>query len=713
MPYRSLYTPISQFVDPMSTEISNLLRERYLLSRAGMSELQQSMAELTTAPFDQDKKLKYDLASTVFGEIDSMMERGDLENMNLRVMSLADRYTKTATVLQRNAAAYQAYTDKLDKAYEEDAIDYEHYKGNLALSRAMYTGLQPTEYGGYGNYFQGLDIVTDPKIQELIDEALGNLKATKISETNASVGSNVNGEFTGTGMYDMKTKVETETITPDQINTVLDGIFRDPKVQAYLDRTAQIRMLGVDDKAANSVLNETANQYAILAEKYREASTNRKNKASDREQYAALADEYAKQAMAYSALRNASLEDRLSEVNSLVRTDLEDGYRNMAIANYARQDITTEIDRNYDPVWLERAKGNLQGTGAEINVRQSGAIEIDSSLGTTYEDLNAAVDGYTTANKSLQSELERDDLSDVAKANIQTRIDANDFFIDLAEQIREQQFANFDPSQQENFEELNSRLQAYKDALDRMQDPNRIQYGPDPIGSASAIKSEINDLQVQVDRLNAGRNAVREVQTKIDALSTTTIPGLNAAENKALFAELKSYFGGGIDNDLSVYVDDEGAMMSYGELLAQNPELKEASFASVEALYNFAPIGSPALVIRMADESGITHPIFIPMTRGGVNQIQLSNLDAAMNTNTFRLISSAQIAAANNLSTYKAPIYIQTPTSKQKSSIEFDVSDKSNIRAKLNGKWTDVTDPEFLQFIEDNHIVPLYHNNYE
>ena len=714
MAYRNLYSPLSQFVDPMSTEIASELRNRYMNSRIGMSELQQSIASLATAPFEQDKKLKANLSADIYSNIDQMLERGDLENMNLRVMSLADNYNKTANVLKQNADAYSTYQASLDKAYESGDINYEHYIGNLDLSRAMYTGLQPTEYGGYGNYFRGVDIVTDPKIQERIDDALKNLKPTKTSQTTASVGSTAAGEFVGPGgMYDMSIKSETEIITPDRIDSVVDGIFRDPQVQAYLDRTAQIRMLSMDEERINSAITGYADYSQKLADDFSARSTNRKYTAADRARYAALSSQYQEEAKGYRDVLRSDAETKATVASGIIREDIENGYRNMAVANYAQEDITTEIDRNYDPVWLEGAKGGLISSAPKINVRQSGAVEIDNSLGTTYEQLSEAEETYRADNLRLQQELNNTNLSDYARAQIQSRMDSNSFFIDLATQIKEQKFADFDPAKTEEFNALNNRLQAYETALQNMMDPNRVQYGIDPIGSDRIIRAAIADLKVLIDRVNRGRGAIRDVQTKLDAVSTTTMPGLPKAENDALFNDLNAYFSKGIDADVSVYESNEGELISFGDLIAQNADYADMTFSSAEVLYNFAPIGSPAVVVRMKDKSGQTHPLFVPLRRGGVDQISLSNLNAAMNTNTFRLISSAQIASANNLKTYEAPIYIQTPTSKQPSSILFDLSDKSNIRVKFDGKWTDVTDPEFLRFIEDTHIVPLYHNNYE
>lgn len=283
MAYRSLYTPLSQFVDPMSTEIGDMLRDRYLTNYQASSAVEQEMANLVAAPFEGDKKLRDNLVKETQMQLKNVAERGDYENMTLPVMNAAKRYNMESAPIKQNYELYTSYVDGMKKAYEEGTIDYEQYMGNIQLSNAQNSGLSKDPQGRYTGYFQGVDSInlTDVQIQERIHDALQGIVAEEYG-----LGAEIVGMNSPKGTLYVMQEGEVKEVSNSRVQSVMDMIMSDPQVRFYTQRKGEIRAINVTDEELLEKRQQTLSAYNTQILRLQEE----KEKASTEEQKAQYND---------------------------------------------------------------------------------------------------------------------------------------------------------------------------------------------------------------------------------------------------------------------------------------------------------------------------------------------------------------------------------------------------------------------------------------
>jgi hypothetical protein len=271
MAYRSLYTPLSQFVDPGSTEIGEELRNRYLNNFGAVSELETELANFVAAPFESDKKYRDEIVQSTQQTLNNVAARGDYENMTVPVIRSASRYSKESAPIKQNYALYTDYVKKLGEAYDAGSIDYEDYEGTLALSNYTYTGIQRDAQGNYGNLYSGLNIITDPKIEERINEALKGIVAEEGSIERQSVGQGSAGQYT------IKTEQGYKTVSKARVQQVMDMVMSDPQVRDYINRKAQIRYGMADESVLAKERTRQLEGLSALRDQYEQAANETKD----------------------------------------------------------------------------------------------------------------------------------------------------------------------------------------------------------------------------------------------------------------------------------------------------------------------------------------------------------------------------------------------------------------------------------------------------
>lgn len=235
MAYRSLYKPLTQFVDPMSTEIAEQLRQRFLTNYENASLVEQEMMNLQAAPFATDMQYRNELVDSTNQTLTGISKRGDYENLTVPVMNAARKYNMESAPIKQNYELYSAYQTGLKGAYEEGKIDFEDYEGTLALAQHRYAGLQRDAEGNYSNPFIGVTMVQDPEIEKRINDALSGIVAEEHNVTRQDVG--VVGPD---GVYTVKTEKGYKTVSADRVQEVMNMVLSDGQVQAYMARKAEI-----------------------------------------------------------------------------------------------------------------------------------------------------------------------------------------------------------------------------------------------------------------------------------------------------------------------------------------------------------------------------------------------------------------------------------------------------------------------------------------
>jgi hypothetical protein len=340
-PYRSMY------VSQRSPEIAQTLRDRFVQNFAAQNELQEKLMQLQAAPFEGDLQAKKQLDEQISGTIKQLVNRGDYENMTAPIMQLASRYNMESAPIQQNRALYDAYKATLDKQYEAEDIDYEDYQGALDISAMNYNGLTKNEDGTYGNYFSGTQAITNPKIQERIQEALNGIVASEFGEEYRILGQGEDGELT------VETKAGIKTVSPERVNSVLDAIFMDSHVQSYLDRKGEIRSMKLDDNQARDIVQ------GVLPE---------------------------------TDLSNADPEDLKQMAGKVIRQNMENQYRQSAISRYSYEQQETSEKYYWDKWWLQKQKAAADASTANTGgIGVAGAL-VEESLGMNASQLTSAID---------------------------------------------------------------------------------------------------------------------------------------------------------------------------------------------------------------------------------------------------------------------------------------------------------------------------------
>ncbi len=263
MAYRNLYSPLSQFVDPGSTEISETLRERYLLNFQKQDAISESMAQLPVASFANDQAIYRDLYQNTRGKIDELAQRGDYENMFIPVQTLAQQYREAATPLAKNYELYQADKEAKEKLLEEGKITMSDYQGWLKKSRLSqqggdyvpYAGLELDERGKakIESYYGGTPIAQYVDIQQEILDALNDIPEVKEG------GYTVKGYQTGPDglVYAVEDEQQTiEYIPQETVAAVTQNILNRPDVAAYMNQSADFATMDMDEATLNMIISK-------------------------------------------------------------------------------------------------------------------------------------------------------------------------------------------------------------------------------------------------------------------------------------------------------------------------------------------------------------------------------------------------------------------------------------------------------------------------
>jgi len=271
MAYRNLYTPLTQFVDPMSTEISAMLKERYLQSFQAQDQISQSLSELPVASFENDQRMYKDLYASTRGELDAIADRGDYENMLIPVSKVARRYRETATPLAANAKRRQEDIEAKQKMLEAGDItasDYQNWlkRSTLTKSGDDYTPYQGIQFDDAGrvkrdSYYSSAPIAQYVDIQNEILDALNKIPEVKRGGDEIVQYQTVNGM-----QYAVTEKGQIVEFVPQEaVMAVTQNILRRPDVQAYMTQSSDFATMDLDEQSLDAILAGQA-QYLRDAE---------------------------------------------------------------------------------------------------------------------------------------------------------------------------------------------------------------------------------------------------------------------------------------------------------------------------------------------------------------------------------------------------------------------------------------------------------------
>ncbi len=258
--------PISQFVNPNSVEISQILRDRYLRSFAAQDELQQKLLELQTAPFAGDVAARNALIADTNKKLGEFAERGDYENLTVPIANVARETSKKFTPLAQNYAAYEKAKQveqermlrgditrtQYDRWLERSKYTYDQASGDYSA----YTGVQ---FDDTGNAIQS-SFYTHTPIAAAVDvdkEILTALNTLEREKTGGSVSSGYD-EQGGLIFYVEREGQIVERVSPERVDAAVREVLNRSNVRSYLDQEAEFQIFDLNDQELSVLLGQKA-----------------------------------------------------------------------------------------------------------------------------------------------------------------------------------------------------------------------------------------------------------------------------------------------------------------------------------------------------------------------------------------------------------------------------------------------------------------------
>ena len=270
MAYRNLYNPLSQFVDPGSTEIADLLRERYLSVYSSADATGQALAELPVANFNNDQQMYRELYANTRTELDNIASRGDYENMFLPVSNLARKYRETATPLQANYERYMEDLQEKKDLLDEGKITMSDYEGWVRKSKMKmgqddyepYMGLTLGEDGrvNRNSYYNTTPIAQYVDVNDEILTALNKLPEVK--RGGAKVKRILDPDSNGLVFAIEEQGQIVEYVPPEVVDAVTANVLNRPDVAAYMEQGADFGTLDMPEAKLNQIIARGIQQFA-------------------------------------------------------------------------------------------------------------------------------------------------------------------------------------------------------------------------------------------------------------------------------------------------------------------------------------------------------------------------------------------------------------------------------------------------------------------
>tara|TARA_Y100000816_G_scaffold94522_1_gene65614 strand:- start:18780 stop:21680 length:2901 start_codon:yes stop_codon:yes gene_type:complete len=269
---------ISQYVDPQSVKINEVLRKRYVDNFAAENMLDKNLQDmLVEAEFEGDVAKANELRQRITEQANERSKRGDYENLGMNIQRDVRDFYRDYKPLEKNYVAREA-----DKKVKQDMLarglitpdDYDNW-----LQRSLYqqqedgsyvknTGVQYDEETGLameGSIYQPVSIAQTVDYSDEIRKGLQGLPVMKnqskrVQYVRQAKDANGNPLFDENGIpmimaYDMQGQL-IEEITPDQIRNVVQSVFRDPKTSAYLDQQGEFATFNMGEQDLNNKLYE-------------------------------------------------------------------------------------------------------------------------------------------------------------------------------------------------------------------------------------------------------------------------------------------------------------------------------------------------------------------------------------------------------------------------------------------------------------------------
>jgi len=191
-------------------------------------------------PFENDVARKKELQAEMENTLSQLADRGDYENLGFAVHKTARDFGQKYAPIKENYTRYQAALTDLNERYKKGDINSQQYQLSGAYIAKNYKGFEIDPQTGKvkdGSLFVAPTIVKDPKLMDLIKERLEILHADKYANTIKRV----NWAEGDAGAIEVETTNGVEKIGLDKIQGVIQAVYAEPDVKAYVDQLADMK----------------------------------------------------------------------------------------------------------------------------------------------------------------------------------------------------------------------------------------------------------------------------------------------------------------------------------------------------------------------------------------------------------------------------------------------------------------------------------------
>ena len=428
MPYK-FNEYVSSYIDPQSIKISEVLQQRYKENLAAGDQLSMALDQMKAAlPFEKDVEKKKQLQAEIDKNLNMLSDRGDYENLGFAVHKTAREFSQKYAPIKENYERYSTALTELQEAVKKGDVNQEYAKLFPLYMVRDYSGFEVDPETGRvkeGTMYSAPSFVKDPKIMDKLKDALQILEPEKFSQEIESLSA-------GDGALWVTTKDGVEKIDILDVRDVIDTVFAEPDVRAYIEQFSDMKTYAAtkDAGAINTLTGMSANYTSAMSEINKlleDRNLNSNQKKAYKDQLQVLGEEINK--------INEAVKDE-SSAYEFIRDKYKQDIRQPYQTYGEKAAITSEehsIKKRFSEKYLKDREWELANQTLEVQ----GQVTLADRNGATYEEKNnLAKDLYYQAWK-LEEDLKKQEgqLSDDSINRVKGEIKAAR---DQADLIRQQ-----------------------------------------------------------------------------------------------------------------------------------------------------------------------------------------------------------------------------------------------------------------------------------
>lgn len=236
---------VSQYVDPQSIKISELLQNRFMENFKSHDQLALAVDQMQAAlPFENDLAKKKELQAHLDETLSKLTDRGDFENLGFVIHKEAKDFGRKYAPIKQNYDLYQSAMQDLQKraTSKENGINPEQLKYAPGWMLGDYKGFETDPETGRlkeGTMFTPKVVYSDPKIMDRIKDRLSILVKHDYKVENVKVGQGEDGKFkisSGSQIIEVK---------QTDVDKVIQAVLEESDVKAYVNQLAEMKTYAV------------------------------------------------------------------------------------------------------------------------------------------------------------------------------------------------------------------------------------------------------------------------------------------------------------------------------------------------------------------------------------------------------------------------------------------------------------------------------------